>query len=118
MLFVTSQADKNENPFSLVPFFLMINDELFMSPLHHIHECVLQGEGVAWGTFQIAHGKNFWAFNKENSHFNTLFNTGMESFTKVIMRQFVGCYEGFRPGEKLRVVDVGGGKGAAMAQIV
>jgi len=117
-MFFVNQGAKNENPLSLVPFFLMINDETFMNPLHHIHECVLQGQSVAGGAFQIAHGKNLWAHTRENHHSNTVFNTGMESFTKVIMRLFVGCYEGFKPGEKLRVVDVGGGNGAAIAQIV
>lgn len=117
-MFFISQGEKNENPFSLVPFFLMVNDETFMNPLHHIHECVLQGPGVAGGAFQIAHGKELWAYTRENHHSKAVFNTGMESFTKVIMKLFVGCYEGFEAGEKLRVVDVGGGNGAAIAQIV
>lgn len=113
LLFV-NQGDKNANPWTLLPFLLMINHEPFMAPFHHIHECVLQGRGP----FQIAHGKDLWAYTKENPHSNTVFNTGMESFTKVIMRLFVGCYKGFQPGERLRVVDVGGGNGAAIAQIV
>jgi len=86
-----------------------------MAPLHHIHEHVLQEKGVAGGDFQISHGGSY---AKENPHTKTLIIKGMESFTNVIMRLFVGCYKGFEAGEKLRVVDVGGGNGAAIAQIV
>lgn len=117
-MFFVSEGDNNENPFSLVPFFLMINHETFLNPLHHIHECVLQGPGLSGGAFQIAHGKDLWAYTRENQHSKAVFNTGMESFTNVTMKLFVGCYQGFEAGEKLRVVDVGGGNGVAIAQIV
>jgi len=117
-MFFVSGSEKNENPFSLVPFFLMVTHETFMNPLHHIHDYVLQGQGVAGGAFEIVHGKNMFAYARENPHTNTLLNDGMESLTRVIMRLFVGCYEGFNPDEKLRVVDVGGRNGAAIAQIV
>lgn len=113
--FFVSQGEKNENPWSLVPYFLMLNDESMMAPLHHIHEYVLQENGVAGGAFQITHGGSY---AKGNPHTRTLLMKGFESFTNVIMRQFLGCYKGLKPGEKLTVVDVGGGRGAAIARIV
>jgi len=81
-----------------------------MAPFHHMHECVLPSQGAAGDAFQIAHGKHFWAYTKENPYINTLFNNGMESF--------VGWHEGFRSGEKLRLMDVGVGNGVAIAQVV
>lgn len=117
-MFFVSGSDKNKNPSSLVPLLLMMTDESFVTPLSHINESVLQGDGVAGGAFQVACGSEIWAYAGENARFNTLFNNGMASFTNVIMKLFVGCYEGFGQDEKLRVVDVAGGHGAAIAQIV
>lgn len=114
-MFFVSEGDNNENPFCLVPFFLMINHETWVAPLHHIHEYVLQGPGVARGAFKI--GQHV-SHAMENPHTGTLITKGFESFTNVIMKLFVGCYKGFKPGEKLRLVDVGGGHGAAIARIV
>lgn len=43
----------------------------------------------------------------------------MASFTNIVMIPFlIRFYEGLKCGEKLRVVDVGGGKAALIAQIV
>eukprot|EP00253_Pinus_taeda_P001020 PITA_01020 len=111
-------SDHNENkPCSMVPLLLMQTHEKLMAPWHHFHECVLQGEGCE-GAFTKAHGKDVWAYCMDDPDLNTVINNAMASFTNIVMIPFLSVYEGFKSGEKLTVVDVGGGEGAAIAQIV
>lgn len=111
-------SDHNENkPCSMVPLLLMQTHEKLVAPWHHFHECVLQGEGCE-GAFTKAHGKDVWAYCMDDPDLNTVINNAMASFTNIVMIPFLSVYEGFKSGEKLTVVDVGGGKGAAIAQIV
>jgi hypothetical protein len=110
-------SENENNPFSMVPTLLMQTHEKLMAPWHHFHECVLQGQDCE-GAFKKAHGKDIWAYSMDDPDLNTVINNAMATFTNTVMIPFLSCYEGFKSGEKLTVVDVGGGKGAAIAQIV
>lgn len=110
-------SENENNPFSMVPILLMQTHEKLMAPWHHFHECVLQGQGCE-GAFKHVHGKDVWAYCMDDPDLNTVINNAMASFTNIVMIPFLSCYQGFKSGEKLTVVDVGGGKGAAIAQIV
>lgn len=110
-------SENEKNPSTMVPALLMQTHEKLMAPWHHFHECVLQDEGCE-GAFTKAHGKDVWAYCRDDPDLNTVMNNAMASFTNVVMIPFLSFYEGFKCGENLAVVDVGGGKGAAIAQIV
>ncbi|GLJ52747.1 hypothetical protein SUGI_1123150 [Cryptomeria japonica] len=101
-----------KNPFSLVPVALMQSDEVLQKSWHYLHESVLHG----CQAFEKAHGKDLWSYGKDDPHVNNIVNDCMASFTMMGMAQIVNCYEGFR--EVQSMVDVGGGKGTALGQIV
>ena len=78
-----------------------------------LQPCVKQG-GMA---FEWAHGKEIWDLASENSEFNKLFNDGMECTARIVMGTVLAEYrDGF--GSLGTLVDVGGGTGGAVAEIV
>eukprot|EP01018_Ginkgo_biloba_P002463 Gb_38484 [translate_table: standard] len=107
-LFVVSES----NPLSLVPLLILVNHEVFMAPWHHFHDCVLEGGDA----FEKDHAKDLWAYGRSDPQVNDIFNSAMASFTKVSMKQIVGSYQGFN--DVKTVVDVGGGVGMALAEII
>ncbi|XP_052175929.1 (R,S)-reticuline 7-O-methyltransferase-like [Diospyros lotus] len=98
---------------SLAPMILMENDPRALAPWHCFSGCVREG-GVA---FKRAHGKEIWEYGSENPDFSNVFNSAMECATRITTKAIVSAYrEGFRSIGSL--VDVGGGTGAATAEIV
>ncbi|XP_059664658.1 xanthohumol 4-O-methyltransferase-like [Cornus florida] len=98
---------------SLAPLVLMRNHPLLTAPLHFLSQCVTQG-GTA---FHKAHGRDMWDFASVNSEFNKIFNSGMECTAKITTKAVISEYrDGF--GCFGSLVDVGGGTGAAIAEIV
>ncbi|KAK3404644.1 hypothetical protein EUGRSUZ_K00951 [Eucalyptus grandis] len=105
------QGPGSEN--SLAPMVLMEDHQWLMSPWHCLGDCVRTG-GVA---FEIAHGRKIWDFASENPEFNHLFNDGMACTSKILVKAIV---EGYKHGfESIgSLVDVGGGTGGAVAEII
>ncbi|KAH9319702.1 hypothetical protein KI387_021471, partial [Taxus chinensis] len=104
---------RENNPSSLVSLLLFLADPVLMGSWHHLHECVLvQG----CNAFERAHGKDLWAYGKEEPHVNNLVNDSMSTITYLEMEEILNCYDGFK--EVKSVVDVGGGKGTALQHIV
>ncbi|GLJ19597.1 hypothetical protein SUGI_0354640 [Cryptomeria japonica] len=103
---------RKNNPVSLVPLLLMQAHPVLMAPWHHLHECVLQD----CNAFEKAHGKDLWAYEKDDPAVNDVFNNSMSTLTVLAMGQILSCYDGFK--EVKTLVDVGGGKGTALAHIV
>ncbi|XP_002277602.1 desmethylxanthohumol 6'-O-methyltransferase [Vitis vinifera] len=98
---------------SLAPMVLMENHPFLMAPWHCLGTCVKEG-GIA---FEKAHGRQIWDFASENPEFNKLFNDGMACTAKVVMGEVVAAYkDGF--GSIRTLVDVGGGTGGAVAEVV
>ncbi|GMY09545.1 xanthohumol 4-O-methyltransferase-like isoform X7 [Fagus crenata] len=98
---------------SLAPMLLMEDHPWLMAPWHCFSQCVKEG-GIA---FNKAHGREIWDFASENPEFNNLFNDGMACTAKIVMRAIVSVYkDGF--GSVGSLVDVGGGTGSAVAEIV
>ena len=98
---------------SLAPMVLMQTHPWLMAPWHCFGQCVKQG-GIA---FEWAHGKEIWDFASEKSDFNKLFNDAMECSARIAMRAVLAEYrDGF--GSLGTLVDVGGGTGGAVAEIV
>ncbi|XP_057819954.2 desmethylxanthohumol 6'-O-methyltransferase-like [Cryptomeria japonica] len=103
---------RENNPRSLVPLLLMHTHPVLMTSWHHLHECVLQDTNG----FEKAHGKDLWAYGKDDPLVNNVVNDCMSTVTDLGMEQIVSCYDGFKDVKTL--VDVGGGKGTALAHIV
>ncbi|KAJ7539152.1 hypothetical protein O6H91_11G078800 [Diphasiastrum complanatum] len=101
-----------DSPICLAPMLLMQTDQICQAPWHHLHEVVLEG-GQA---FTKAHGKGIWELESENPAFNIVMNNAMVAASKISTRQLVQHYDGFQSLKSL--VDVGGGLGETISQIV
>ncbi|KAK9180055.1 hypothetical protein WN943_029262 [Citrus x changshan-huyou] len=104
----------HDSELSLAPMILVQNNQWLLAPWHYLSQCVKKG-----GTpFRKAHGSTFWDFASQNPQFNNLFNEAMACTTKITMKAFVSHYkvDGFNNIRSM--VDVGGGTGTALAEIV
>ncbi|GLJ07299.1 hypothetical protein SUGI_0063870 [Cryptomeria japonica] len=97
---------------SMAAWLLMLNDVRSVAPWHHFNECVLNG-GVA---FEKAHGLHLWDYGASHPEYSHLFNQAMACNANIVMRAILSKYEGFQGLNSL--VDVGGGIGATVAEIV
>nr|AQX17822.1 hydroxycinnamic acids/hydroxycinnamoyl CoA esters OMT [Pinus sylvestris] len=97
---------------SMAPMLLMQNDKTTLAPWHHFNECVLEG-GVA---FKKANGAEIWSYASDHPDFNNLFNNAMACNARIVMKAILSKYQGFHSLNSL--VDVGGGTGTAVAEIV
>ncbi|KAG0579616.1 hypothetical protein KC19_4G110200 [Ceratodon purpureus] len=66
--------------------------------------------------FVLANGSDLWSYGSANPDFNDVFNAAMRNRSKLLNSVIARYYEGFRDVKCL--VDVGGGVGGALAQIV
>lgn len=103
----------HDSDLTLAPMFIMETHPWLMAPWQCFSQCIKHG-GIA---FQKAHGREIWDFAAQNPEFNKLFNDGMECTARIVLRTIVSEYkDGFdRVGS---LVDVGGGTGGALAEIV
>jgi hypothetical protein len=108
----TSKWLVKERELSMVPMVLMQSDERTMAPWHRFNECVLDG-GVA---FERANGADIWSYASAHPDFNHLFNNAMACNARIVMKALLSKYRGFDGLNSL--VDIGGGTGTAIAEIV
>ncbi|KAM6549210.1 hypothetical protein CsatB_020886 [Cannabis sativa] len=100
---------------TLAPMILMENDPRLMAPWHCFSRCVKEG-GVA---FKKAHnGQSIWEFGAENPEINKLFNDAMECTAKVVMKAILSHYSDGGFSDLKSMVDVGGGTGGSISEIV
>ena len=102
----------NERNLSIVPLHLVLNAEIAMAAWHRLNQCVLH-RGIA---FKRANGCDLWSYGSANPDFNNLFNDAMANNSRTVMKALLSNYQGFQAITSL--VDVGGGTGTAMAEIV
>ncbi|KAI6697384.1 hypothetical protein NL676_017503 [Syzygium grande] len=96
-----------------VPMVIMQTHPLQLAPWHCLGQCSRDG-GIA---FQKAHGAETWEFAGDNPEFNKMFNDAMACTAKTTTKAVLEAYgDGF--GLVGSVVDVGGGTGGAIAEIV
>ncbi|XP_075647226.1 desmethylxanthohumol 6'-O-methyltransferase-like [Castanea sativa] len=98
---------------SLVPVVLMESHPWLLAPWHCLSQCVIEG-----GTpFEKAHGCEVWDFASKNPNFNKIFNDAMACTAKIVIGVVLEEYkDGF--GCLGSLVDVGGGTGEMIAEIV
>jgi len=90
-----------------------LNDERSMAPWHFFNESVLDG-----GTpFQRANGSDIFSYASAHPNFNNLLNQAMAGDSRnIVLKAVLSNYHGFHALNSL--VDVGGGTGTAIAEIV
>nr|XP_048318613.1 xanthohumol 4-O-methyltransferase-like [Ziziphus jujuba var. spinosa] len=98
---------------SFVPLLLLGNNPVNIGSWHYLSQCVKDG-GVA---FKKANGCDVWDFASSDSGYNKLFNDAMSSTVDILMGVFLPAYK-----DELSsigsLVDVGGGTGEAIHEIV
>lgn len=120
LLVDTTLSDQPE--FTLAPIFVMENNPWFMHPWHSLSQCIREG-GLA--PFEKAFGEMF-DFAGKNPEFNKLLNEGMACTARITIKTILSHYGDVLFGEggsgdgcQIRsVVDVGGGTGSVVSQIV
>ncbi|KAF3788250.1 hypothetical protein EJ110_NYTH21410 [Nymphaea thermarum] len=99
---------------SLAPMVLMENHPSALAPWHCFSRCVQKG-GTA---FERAHGVDIWGYGAVNPEFNQLVNSAMACTSKIIMKAVIAKYDEHGFSRLGTLVDVGGGTGADIAEIV
>lgn len=103
----------SDDQLTLAPLLLMETHPWLMAPWHCFSGCVKEG-GIA---FEKAHGREVWDFASQNPQFNKLFNDGMACTAKIVLNAILSEYkDGF--GCLGSLVDVGGGTGGVISEIV
>ncbi|KAH9728013.1 Flavone 3'-O-methyltransferase 1 [Citrus sinensis] len=102
----------NQNGASLRPYMAWCLDKVLMDCWFRLKEQILEG-GIA---FNKVHGMHKYDYLGVDSRFNDAYNNGMLSHTSVVMEKILESYKGFEHVKKL--VDVGGGLGAALNMII
>lgn len=99
---------------TLAPMVMMRTDPSMVLPLHVLSRSITEG-GTA---FKMIHGEEMFDFSSSNSGFNRVFNEGMACTAKITINAILASYKTGFLGTKGSVVDVGGGTGVAISEIV
>lgn len=102
-----------DSELGLAPLILLQNHPWLTNPWHYITRSVKEGSSA----FKCSNGSELWDFALQNPDFSKLVNDGMACTAKVVMKAFTSEHkDGF---DNIRsVVDVGGGIGTMIAEIV
>ncbi|XP_039134830.1 tricetin 3',4',5'-O-trimethyltransferase-like [Dioscorea cayenensis subsp. rotundata] len=109
---VVKYLAQNEDGFTLSALGLMNQDKVLMESWYYLKDTVLNG-GIP---FNMAHGMTSFEYHGTDPRFNKVFNEGMKNHSAIIMKRILEKYRGFDDVKVL--VDVGGGVGGTLAQVV
>ncbi|KAI7728640.1 hypothetical protein M8C21_007260, partial [Ambrosia artemisiifolia] len=99
---------------TLAPLVMLRTNPITNLPFHVLSRAIKEG-GTA---FKAAHGEELFDFCLLNSEFNRLFNEGMACTAKITINAIISSYKDGFLSSKGSVVDVGGGIGTAISEIV
>ncbi|KAI3745332.1 hypothetical protein L1987_58443 [Smallanthus sonchifolius] len=99
---------------TLAPLVMMRTNPVTLLPLHVLSRSINEG-GTA---FKAAHREELFDFCLLNSEFNRVFNEGMACIARITTYAIISDYKDGFLGSKGTLVDVGGGIGIAISEIV
>ncbi|KAL2936500.1 hypothetical protein RDABS01_034076 [Bienertia sinuspersici] len=102
-----------DDDLSYAPMVLMQNHPHLLAAMHHLSSAIKEG-GIA---FEKAHGHSIWEFLSADQEVNKVFQDGLACTAKIGFRAIASQYQHVFSDVK-SVVDVGGGIGAAVNEIV
>jgi len=101
---------------TLAPMLLLENHLIHLNPAHYISEIVREGTKNGTAFFKC-HGHEQFEMTGLDAEYNRLFNEGMVCTARVVSKAVINGYkDGFNKIESL--VDVGGGIGGSLSEIV
>ncbi|WJX93488.1 hypothetical protein P8452_75006 [Trifolium repens] len=95
----------NSDGVSLGPLLSLTQDKVFLASWSELNNAIREG-GVP---FDRVHGTHAFEYPSLDSRFNQVFNKAMINLTKIVMKNVLESYKGFK--DIKRLVDVGGGLG-------
>lgn len=102
-----------DSEISLSPMVLLQNHANLLAPWQCLTQCSRDGGNP----FNKFHGRQIWDLSTQNHDFNKLFNDGMQCTARMVLDAMISVYkDGFSSVRSL--VDVGGGTGKNIAEIV
>jgi hypothetical protein len=96
---------RQDNPKNVRPMILMHNSAAMSRPWYEQLENGVRGAGVP---FQLAHGRELYAYMDDHAKFDTLFSSAMDSVESLTGDSFA---TDFNWGRFERLIDVGGSRG-------
>jgi hypothetical protein len=99
-----------DNPESARWWVISMGDELWAS-----NSKVLESVKTGKTGFELAHGERIWTWYPKQAEAHDIFIRGMNGFTRVHAREVV---QGFDFGKFKKVVDVGGGGGVLIGEVL
>ncbi|XP_021749903.1 desmethylxanthohumol 6'-O-methyltransferase-like [Chenopodium quinoa] len=103
----------DDDDISYAPMILMQNHPQLLAAMHHLSSAIKEG-GIA---FEMAHGHHIWEFLSRDQEVNRVFHDGLACTAKIGFRAITSLYKDVFADVK-SVVDVGGGTGAAVNEVV
>ncbi|KAI4322649.1 hypothetical protein L6164_022322 [Bauhinia variegata] len=105
-----------DSKMSLAPMLLLENHPIHINPTHYVSDVIR--EGTKNGTpFYRCHGYEQFEYTSLKPDYNRLFNEGMACTARIVSKAVIEGYRhGFNQIESL--VDVGGGIGGSLSEIV
>ncbi|XP_054814617.1 (R,S)-reticuline 7-O-methyltransferase-like isoform X2 [Prosopis cineraria] len=101
---------------TLSPMILLENHPIHLNPAHHIGECIREGTENGTAFFKC-HGHEQFDLTGLEPDYNRLFNEGMVCTARITSKAVISGYkDGFNKIQSL--VDVGGGIGGSLSEIV
>ncbi|CAA7057577.1 unnamed protein product [Microthlaspi erraticum] len=106
---------KDEDGISIAPYVLLSCTQSKGTVWSHLTDAIREGGATTWDR---AHGPLFFEHMKENEDSFESFNEAMMTHTSIVMKKILENYDGFESVGDCTLVDVGGGVGANLAQIL
>lgn len=101
---------------TLAPMLLLENHPIHLNPTHYISEIIREGTKNGTAFFKC-HGHEQFDMTGLDAEYNKLFNEGMVCTARVVSKAVINGYkDGFNQIKSL--VDVGGGIGGSLSEIV
>ncbi|XP_071692450.1 xanthohumol 4-O-methyltransferase-like [Rutidosis leptorrhynchoides] len=99
---------------TLAPLVMLRTNPIIMTPAYVMSHSIKEG-----GTsFMRVHGAELFDFCQLNSEFNKVFNEGMACTARITTKAILSSYKNEFVGLKGCIVDVGGGNGILVSEIV
>ena len=118
-LFGLTRASKwilRDTKMTLAPMLLLENHPIHLNPAHYISEIIREGTKNGTAFFKC-HGHEQFEMTGLDPEYNRLFNEGMVCTARVVSKAVITGYkDGFNQIKSL--VDVGGGIGGSLSEIV
>lgn len=112
-----TNSESQSEVISLGPMVLLATNPYSMASWTFLSKSI--AEGGRPGAFAKANGSTLYEFQSKNGEFNKVFGEAMACTTRVVMKAVLNYYKDDDGLENVRsMVDVGGGSGVAVAEIV